>query len=57
MIGFAISFESNAHLAAICGAGILEGTKRASVVFDYDGQIVRKNGEARQAATPAPTVR
>ncbi len=92
LLSIGISFESNAHLAAIYGAGILEGTKRASdlpvgivsppditinfrkareiglsvpfnflerasVVFDYDGQIVRKNGEARQTATPAPTVK
>ena len=92
LLSIGISFESNAHLAAIYGAGILDGTKRpgdlpvgivsppditinfrkareiglsipfnflerASVVFDYDGQVVRKNGEARQAATPTPAVR
>ncbi len=85
LLSIGISFESNAHLAAIYGAAILEGTKRAgdlpvgivsppditinfrkareiglsvpfnfleraSVIFDYDGQVVRKNGEQRQPA-------
>ena len=92
LLSIGISFESNAHLAAIYAAGILDGTKRvgelpvgivsppditinfrkareiglsvpfnflerASVVFDYDGQIVRKNGEARPPAGPAPALK